>query len=332
MTVKFSIDLAGIFAVEDYIRLARLAEDYEFDELHIVDDLSFKPAWPLLTLVATHTQRIKLGPWLIAPRIVHPAYHAANLALLDLISGGRAVCALGRGGFFELLGLEAPEKPLTMIREAMHIIRRMLARDRTPFDGQVFKAGAELELRFAPLRADIPILIGTFGLQTCKLAGSIADGFVTSCMTDAHYFRQLKQNFEAGAMAAQRDPAGLELAVSPLCSLSRDREAAWAPVRHMLPQLLPFMRPLTGYAGIDDQLIDAIAAASAAQDHRKASSYLTDDMIRFFATVGTPADIIPQIEALVDAGATHVAFGGNLGPDPDEAIKLLATEVLPRFR
>lgn len=332
MTVKFSIDLAGMFEVGDYIRLAKLAEDYEFDELHIVDDLTFKPAWPLLTLVASNTKRIKLGPWLIAPRIVHPAYHAANLALLDIISNGRAVCALGRGGFFDFLGLEAPEKPLTMIREAIDIIRRMLASDRTPYKGEVFQATEELALRFEPLRPNIPVLIGTFGQQTCKLAGKIADGFVTSCMTDPDYFRLLKRNFEAGLLEANREAGNSELAVSPICSLSYDREAAFAPLRYMLPQMLRFMRPMTEYAGISEDIIEKASTATMAQDFRKASSYITDDMIRFFAVVGTPTDIIPQIEGLIDAGANHVAFGGNLGPDPAEAIKLLATEVLPRFR
>jgi 5,10-methylenetetrahydromethanopterin reductase len=332
MTVKFSIDLAGMFEVNDYVRFARMAEDYDFDEVHVVDDLTFKPVWPLLTLIAANTRRIKLGPWLIAPRIVHPAYHAANLAVIDLISNGRAVCALGRGGFFEFLGLDAPEKPLTMVREALQMIRRVLAGDRTPFNGQVFRATGELALRFEPLRKEIPILIGTFGLKTCEMAGTIADGFLTSCMTDAGYFRLLKERFEAGARTAQRDMAGMELAVSPVCCLSRDREAAYKPLRHMLPEMLRFLRPMTEYAGISEATINDATAAALAGDHNKASGYITDDMIRFFATVGTPADIIPQVEGLIDAGANHIAFGGMLGPDPAEAIKLLATEVLPRFR
>ena len=52
MTVKFSIDLHGRYPVDEYIRIAKLAEDHGFDEVHVVDDLGFKPAWPLLALIA----------------------------------------------------------------------------------------------------------------------------------------------------------------------------------------------------------------------------------------------------------------------------------------
>ena len=106
MTIKFSIDLNGLYSVEEDIRLAKLVEGYGFDEIHVVDDLGYRPAWPRLALIASHTSRIKLGPWLVTPRIVHPAYHAANLAELDEISQGRAVFCLGRGGFMEMLGLD----------------------------------------------------------------------------------------------------------------------------------------------------------------------------------------------------------------------------------
>jgi alkanesulfonate monooxygenase SsuD/methylene tetrahydromethanopterin reductase-like flavin-dependent oxidoreductase (luciferase family) len=88
LSIKFSIDLTGNLPVHDYPRLARQVETYGFDEVHVVDDLMFKPAWPLLALMGQQTERIKLGPALIAPRIVHPAYHAANLAVLDELTGG----------------------------------------------------------------------------------------------------------------------------------------------------------------------------------------------------------------------------------------------------
>ncbi|MCC7414233.1 MAG: LLM class flavin-dependent oxidoreductase [Gammaproteobacteria bacterium] len=332
MTLKFSIDVSGFLPLDDYVRLGKLAESLGFDEFHVVDDLNFKPAWPLLALIGANTSRIRLGPWLIAPRIVHPAYHAENLALLDLLTGGRAVCAVGRGAFFEYLGLPPPDKPLTMLREALHIIRRMLAGDRTPFDGQVFKATAELALRFEPQRRSIPLLIGTFGPQTCELAGQIADGFVTSCVTDPGYVRMLRASFDAGARAVGRDPGSLEVAVSPLCSVARDREAAYALMRQLLPQALPFLQPMSRHAGLSDDTVRAAAAAAEAGDHARAASFIRDSDIRFFTAVGTPRDVIPQVEALIDAGANHIAFGGLLGPDPGEAIRLIGTEIVPRFR
>lgn len=199
MTLKFSIDLNGMYSVSEYVRIAKLVEDYGFDEVHVVDDLGYRPAWPTLALIAEHTSRIKLGPWLISPRIVHPAYHAANLAEIDEISEGRAVCCLGRGGFMDMLGLEEPDKPLSMLRESVGLIRHLFASEAAPFEGKVFSARHDMGFRFSPLRSNIPLMIGTFGSQTARLAGEIADGFLVSCVTDRDYVQSLVASFNTGA-------------------------------------------------------------------------------------------------------------------------------------
>lgn len=335
MTVKFSLDLHGYHAIDDYVRLAKLAEDFGFDEVHVVDDLGFKPAWPLLALIAQNTSRIGLGPWLVSPRIVHPAYHAASLAELDVISAGRAVFCVGRGGFMDMLGLDEPAKPLTMLRESVQLTRHLLAGDQTQFEGSAFQTRAGMGLRFEVQRPDIPLLIGTWGPQTARMAGELADGFLASCLTDATYYRTLVKQFEAGAEQAARDGSKLEKAVSPLCCISRNRDSAFAIMHRKLPSMLQYLHPLTQHAGIEAAdiyrgviSIDTLNRDRPMPEHVPA---MTEEQIRYFSTVGTPADVIPQIEGLIDAGATHIAFGGPLGPDVDEAVDLLAREIIPRF-
>jgi len=337
MAIKFSIDLHGRYPVDEYVRIAKLAEDHGFDEVHVVDDLGFKPAWPLLALIARNTSRIGLGPWLVSPRIVHPAYHAASLAELDEISGGRAVCCVGRGGFMDLLGLDEPAKPLTMLRESVALTRHLLSGNRAPFKGIVFETREGMELKFEVKRADIPLLIGTWGPQTAKMAGEVADGFLASCLANGPYFRTLVESLEAGAAKVGRDGTRLEKAVRPVCSVSRDRGLAFGVMRRKRPSMLQYLYPLTHHAGIapedvprEPYNIDALKNRNLPVPERGLA--MTEDQIRFFSTVGTPADVIPQVEALIDAGANHIAFCGPLGPDVDEAISLLAREIVPRFR
>jgi len=334
MTTKFSIDLHGMYPVMEYIRIAKLVESYDFDEIHVVDDLGYKPAWPTLALIASNTSRIKLGPWLVTPRIVHPAYHAANLAEIDEISNGRAVFCLGRGGFMDLLGLEEPEKPLTMMRESIALIRHLFADEKKPFEGKVFNARQDMDFRFKPLRSNIPLMIGTFGPQTAKMAGEIADGLLVSCVADHDYYQSLVKNFNVGSEEAGRDSRVLEKAVSPLCCISSNRDDAFDLMRRKLPNMLKYLSPLPEHAGIkqtdiphNDFSIEALDSSKPAPE-----TNLTEDQIRFFSTVGTPSDVIPQVEGLIDAGANHIAFCGMLGPDVDEAIKLIGTEIVPRFR
>ena len=142
MSIKFSIALQGSYPIRDYIDKAKRIEQYDFDELHVYDDLMFKPTWPLLTLIGEHTSRIKVGPGIITPQIVHPCYHAGNLAELDELTNGRAVLGIARGAFWEFLGIEKQRKPITMVREAIHIIRRLLSGDHT-----TLSRSAEIELK-----------------------------------------------------------------------------------------------------------------------------------------------------------------------------------------
>jgi 5,10-methylenetetrahydromethanopterin reductase len=328
VTIKFSIDLTGHLPVREYVRIAQQVEKYGFDEVHVVDDLTFKPAWPLLALIGEHTKRIKLGPALIAPRIVHPAYHAANLAVLDELTGGRATCAIGRGAFFDLLGLEAPEKPLAMVQH----MRRLLAADRRPLHGKVFHATADMAFRFPVVRSEIPIVIGTFGPQTAHMAGEIADGLLTSCLANADYFAMLWNSMAAGATAAGRDPRTLEAIISPLCALSTDGAAVRAAVLPMLAEGLQHFQPMTAAAGIDDATIAAARDAAAAGDIDRAVKLVPDHALDYFTVCGTPRDVIPRLEGMVAAGANHLAFTILPVTDMDETIRLIAEKIIPHFR
>ena len=55
MALKFSVGLQGSYPVRQYIEMAQRIENYGFDEIHVYDDLMFKPTWPLLTLIGEHT-------------------------------------------------------------------------------------------------------------------------------------------------------------------------------------------------------------------------------------------------------------------------------------
>ena len=221
-----------------------------------------------------------------------------------------------------------------MMRESIALIRHLFAAETHAFEGEVFNTRQDMGFRFKTLRSKIPLLIGTFGPQTALMAGEIADGLLVSCVTDHDYFQSLVSNFDAGAAKTGRDGSVLEKAVSPLCCISKDRDAAFDLMRRKLPNMLKYLSPLTESAGInqddisqDDFSIEALDTSKPAPETK-----LTEDQIRFFSTVGTPADVIPQVEGLIDAVANHIAFSGMLGPDVDEAIKLIATEIMPRFR
>jgi 5,10-methylenetetrahydromethanopterin reductase len=312
--------------------MARQIEAYGFDELHVADDLVYRPAWPMLALAARATTRIKLGPFIVTPQIAHPVYHAANLAALDELSKGRAICGVGRGGFNPLIGIERPGRAIAMLKEAYLLMRNVMSGDRSGFNGEFFRALPECYLQYEILRADVPIYIGTWGPKMSRMAGAVASGVKADCVASPGYLRQLKNEMISGAEEAGRDPTELEMIVGPLCCIASDRERAIRPIKEMLALLQPFLGPMTQSHEIKDDAISAAANAFNQGDVSRAVDLVSQQSVDAFSLTGTPAEIVPKVRALIDAGATNIAFGPPLGIDFYEALKLLAENVVPEFR
>lgn len=332
MPVRFSVMFTGMFSMRAVPALARQIEEAGFDELHVADDLVFRPAWPMLAIAAAHTTRIKLGPFIVTPQVAHPAYHASNLAALDELSGGRAICGVGRGGFNPLIGISGPKRAVAMLREAYLVMRRMIDGDRSAFIGEFFTATEGLYFQYAVERRSIPIYIGTWGPQMAHMAGKLAPGIKADCVANPAYVRILGDQMRAGAAAVNRDPLGLDLIVGPLCSVSSDRDRAVRVTKELLALLQSALAPMTGNEGITPEQIASAEAAFHAGDIDRAVSHVSDRAVNAFSLTGTPSDIIPKIEALIDAGATNIAFGPPLGPNFGEALHLIETQVLPCFK
>ncbi len=192
----------------------------------MADDLIMRPAWPILALIGANTSRIKVGPAIVSPQMVHPAYHAANLAALDELTGGRAICGLGRGGFNEMVGLPRGPRPIGQLKEAYQVLRHLLAGVQTPFEGEFYQTTADLTFQFQVPRPDMPIFIGTWGPQTAEMAGTIASGIKADCTWQPGYVSLLRERVFAGARKAGRSTEGLDIIVGPLCSIASDREIA----------------------------------------------------------------------------------------------------------
>ena len=80
---------------------------------------------------------MRLGPAALNPYTLHPFEIAGQAAALDLVSDGRAYVGIVQGAWLDELGL-AEEKPLTALREAVEVIRRVISGDRSGFAGTRF--------------------------------------------------------------------------------------------------------------------------------------------------------------------------------------------------
>jgi 5,10-methylenetetrahydromethanopterin reductase len=307
---------------DEYGELARLAEENGFDVVSVYHDLFFQPAVYPLLLMARATERVRLGPAALNPFTLHPVEIAGQIAALDAASGGRAYLGLVRGSWLEMLGIEQ-QRPLTALREAVEVVRRLLSGDDSGFAGERFSLAPGARLRYAPLRPEVPLLIGTWGERTAALAGEVAD--------------ELKIGGTANPdlVPVMRDRIGNDrvgIVVGAVTVVDEDGAAARRRAREEAALYFPVVAGLDPTLDVPDGLVGEVRRQVDAGEREQAGELIPDELLDKLAFAGTPAEVAQRAEALYDAGAARVEFGTPHGLTPRRGVELLASRVVPYFR
>jgi 5,10-methylenetetrahydromethanopterin reductase len=286
---------------DDYARIACAAEDAGFDVISVFHDLGFQPAIVPLTIIARATERIRLGPAALNPWTAHPFEIAAQIATLDAVADGRAYLGLAHGAWLDELGI-AEEHPVTGMREAIEIVRRVLAGDTSGFEGERFRLAPGRGLHFERRRDRVPLMLGTWRPRMAALAGEVADELKIGGCANPDMARLVRGwignddvRLVTGAVTVVDEDGGVARA------LARDRVELYLPVVGELDVTLGLEpgEPLP---------------------------------LEPFVLAGTPDDVIGRIEALVDAGVGRVELGPPWGTTTQRGLRLLAERVFPRVR
>jgi len=135
---------ADVFA--EHLALGDLAEPLGFDSLfaleHHFTGYAMSPSpTQLLSYFAGRTQRITLGTAVIVLPWHDPVRVAEQIALLDVMSGGRCVFGFGRGAAsVEYAGFRIPmEEARARFVESAKIVVQALTNDSFEWDGEFFK-------------------------------------------------------------------------------------------------------------------------------------------------------------------------------------------------
>jgi alkanesulfonate monooxygenase SsuD/methylene tetrahydromethanopterin reductase-like flavin-dependent oxidoreductase (luciferase family) len=97
-SMKFGITIKPDLSVERIVALTRQAEEAGFEYGWIFDShVLWKEPYPLLTLMANATRKMRLGPCVTNPAVRDLTVTASLFATLNLISGGRMDLGIGRG-------------------------------------------------------------------------------------------------------------------------------------------------------------------------------------------------------------------------------------------
>src|SRR5713101_8410278 len=133
---EFAFTLKADMTAERTIALTRQAEGVGFAYGWIFDShILWQEPYPLLTLMAANTRRMRFGTCVTNPVVRDATVTASLLATLNRISGGRMDCGIGRGDSSRrVMG----KKPTTLERleETVSAIRDLCAGKQIEFEGR----------------------------------------------------------------------------------------------------------------------------------------------------------------------------------------------------
>lgn len=303
--VRVSVAVPPEGPLAEIVELAVEAEGLGCLTVWVNDDRLQKDVFTVLAAIAQGTREIRLGPGVTNPYSRHPALLATAIATLDELAGGRAVLGLGAGGTnHRALGVER-RAPATALREAVMIVRDLLAGKRVTVDGSVMHA-YEAQLDFPSLRPDLPIYIGARGPKVLKVAGELADGVIVGNIASTEGWSYALDRVEEGCRRAERDPDEVALTAWVACAVADDTAAAIDAVRPMVATSLTTSRPILPELGIQvprgfARVMEQHGWTPSRAAVQQAAGEVAVELVRRFAIAGAASDCRAHVEVLLDA-------------------------------
>lgn len=332
--LDFAITLKLDMSPARAVGLTRQAEEAGFSYGWVFDShvLWLEP-YPILTLMAANTQRMRLGTCVTNPAVRDPTVTASTLATLNLISGGRMDLGIGRGDSSRrVLG----KKPTTLAQMEQAIL---LIRDLAMGKPVVYEGG-EVHMPWAANGAtpNLPVWVAGYGPKALALAGRVADGVILQ-FADPHLIKWCLGFVRTGAEEAGRDPDRIQvMAAAPVWvsdNLAKARDQVrWFPAlvsNHVvdlinrydpseLPEeLIAYVRNREGY----DYRHHAEVGSSNAR-------FVSDEVTDRFCIVGSVEEHKQRLRELIDVGVTQFNIYLMSG-DEEQTLEVYGREIVPAF-
>ena len=230
--------------------IATAAEAAGVEHIWMMDHLrqipQVGPAWAdlpepytALAWLAAVTERVRLGT-LVSPAFRHhPAVLAKQIATLDVLSGGRAMCGLGVGWFaqeYAAAGIDLPslDRRYAHLEDALQVLPMLWGKGAPRFEGPTVTIGETLCYP-RPIQDRLPIVVGGSGeRRTLRLVARYADGcnlFGEPDVVSAKVAALTRHCVELDRNVGEIDVSHLSTVL-----IGRDRDAVTASIDRLRPQ------------------------------------------------------------------------------------------------
>ena len=304
------IPLESIYqrAIERFEIMDRTGFDAVWLAEHHFSSFSVCPSVHMMaTMAAARTKRLRIGTAVSLAPFYHPLRLAEEVALLDVLSGGRVNWGAGRGfsrGEFAAFGIPM-EESTARFRETVDIVLSAWSQERLTYAGEHFRFDG-VEVLPRPLQSPHPP-VWMAATSEPAIDWAASRGF--SILMDPHCTRTElgekrrrygEQMAAAGFSAAGRDiPMARLIAVAPTAERAAEvarRGAAWT---------------VGSYIGGGRGDVDPV------------ERYVNEVILH-----GTPESVLDQILALEDSASLNYLL---CAPLSQESFALITEQILPKL-
>ena len=270
-------------------------------------------------LAAARTRRLRIGTAVSLAALYHPLRLAEEVALLDMLSGGRVNWGAGRGfahAEFAAFGVP-PEESADRFREAVEIVLKAWVGERLTFQGRHFSFD-DVEVLPKPMQQPHPP-VWMAATSEGAIDWAASRGF--SILMDPHAsLRELgdkRRRYTAKLAEAGFSDQGRDIPMARLLALASTKAEAAEVARRGAQWLVD------AYAGPQHAHRKSMQMART-YDGKDPAQHYVDSVILH----GTPDSVLEQIAALEDEIGLNYLM---CAPLSRETFRLLADQVAPRL-
>ena len=293
---------------EDIRERVLLAERLGYDSVWFYDHLyppgmpklSGFEGWTLISALATITERVRLGHLVLCNGFRHPSLLAKMAVTLDVISNGRLDIGIGTGSHeqeFRMFGYPFPSvrERTEQLDEALQVMKLIFTEETSSFQGKHYGLENAPSVPLPVQKPHPPIIVGGGGEKlTLPLVARHAD--VWNCPT--YSLGELERKIDV--LRRECDKAGRDF---DTLRISEEAVLCVAPTKQALEGAKETAQRRFGGGGWG---------------------------LEAGGFIGTPDEVIRQLEAKAELGVSHFVFFFFDRGKP-ESMELFAKEVAPAF-
>lgn len=312
--------------LEQTVRAEELGYDNVWlTEHHFTEDGYNPSLLPTAAAIATRTQRIRIGTFVLLLPFQHPVRVAEDATCVDIWSNGRFDLGVGQGYShkeFSALCMKREQRS-ARFAEGIELIRKLWTGERVTYEGK-FTQVREMTLQPRPVQQPhIPLWIGARTEKATRRVARLGCNLLATIGPDPApwYLDELRK--------AGRNVEEFAIAQLRMVYLAETEDQAWADAQDHIFVMMEF------YGEILAEANDAPGDTTVFPF--KSPRELRHSKFAEAAMIGTPVQVSRKLEQFrQDFRCTHFIMATQLpGLDPKKAtrsLELFAQEVMPTFR